>query len=114
MSQRRYIISEGERVYRLNDGPLVLVGSQQDEVLQAVFERGLYNGGYRPGHKWWKPPKEGPTDVVLRTGQFGSLYAVNPNLSKVMATLKRGPLGAAITLPGKKRRGRYGLGYTVY
>jgi len=116
---RPYIISYGAGVYRLSDGAPVLVGRMQHAALQVFLsnecayldpgEHDDIDAGCVPFVTW--------ADSCMDTEEFLTELGVHLcsdyksfNLAAVMRSLKRGPLGRAIRLPGHKRKGR---GYSV-
>jgi hypothetical protein len=109
--RRPCIIYWGDHVYSLDDGPPVLLGDQQDEVLQLFLDKKLEALPTKPEKEFLKHyhnPASPYALVALTTEEVR--WQSTRNLSSVMTALKRGPLGAAIDLPGKGRKGR---GYRV-
>jgi hypothetical protein len=133
----------GFGVYRLDDGPLVLVGNRQHLVLQhflwhhcmhEVWQRMLrasQNGTATEttvsakvyAAKFYKQILNETPIEIAKGGQvnlsikyfahdyqrFCSSDSPSPsqfNLSAILRSLKRGPLGAAITLPGHNPKKR--------
>ncbi len=100
-------------LYSLDDGPLVLLGCQQDEVLQAFLEAKDDQIAGLPDGPFWEAaydPASPHAAVRLTTKQILHEHYLMRNVSAVMRALKRGPLGPAIELPGRERKGR---GYLV-
>jgi hypothetical protein len=124
---RPCIISLGECVYRLDDGPPVLVGTQQDELLQEFLRKQMDDAFYRvkgaerremlacwDRHEWLRLRGRLRTTVSMDTEYFRECTdpgMYGRNFAKIMKSLKRGPLGPAIELPGRHRKGH---GYIVH
>jgi hypothetical protein len=112
-------------VYRLDEGHLVLVGNQQHRVLQFFLQKQYLDGrtdltseqkasfdSDMEQYLFLLHTERLITTVRMTTEEYRdySYGRERINLSAVLKSLKRGPLGPAIDLPGHERKGR---GYVV-
>jgi hypothetical protein len=116
------------RLYRLDDDPPILLGTQQDDVLHSFLVKQYFDGmnlltseqrasfdSDEELHDFlWRTNRLRVT-VRMTTEEFREDYGFNyclgsVNFSAVMKSLKRGPLGPAIDLPGHEQKGQ---GYLV-
>jgi hypothetical protein len=92
--QEPVILALGQQQYRLGTGTVFLASDPQDDVLQA----------YLDNPPKWKAAKR------LRTPELEERSKRTGQIHRIMDDLKNSPLGAAIDLPGKERKGQgYGV-----
>jgi hypothetical protein len=87
------IFALGQQQYRLGAGPVVRVSDPQDDVLQS----------YLDSPRWKAAQRLTTAELEERSKRVGQIH-------RIMKALKTSRLGAAISLPGRKRKGQgYGV-----
>jgi hypothetical protein len=90
----------------------VLAGKQQDDVLHAFLTKQIREAIDELTGDQWKAYYRNPSlrATVRMTTQEVRRRSQRTNISAIIKALKRGPLGPAIDLPGKHRKGQ---GYSI-
>jgi hypothetical protein len=96
VSDRPIILALGQEQYCLKGGNVIVVSNAEDDVLRAFLDA--------PGERGWPAAERLSTKKIEeRSERIGYVHTI-------MTKLKKGPLGSAIDLPGRERRGRgYGV-----